>query len=87
MIWSTIGYNLSLLKSQIPVFAQKFVTPMAQILYTNSEQETIELTSEQTEDKEKSRKKTSEPTYEHFITVVDKVVFFVYLISICLIHI
>ncbi len=49
------------------------MTPVTQVLYTNSEHETIELT--QTEDKE--QKKTSEPTSEHLITVIDRIVLFV----------
>ena len=82
LIWSTIVYNLSLMKCQIPLFAKKFV-PMIYVLYKNSEHESIGLT--QSEDT--NEKKITEPTFESLITVLDKMVFVLFTIAICLVHI
>jgi len=85
LIWSTIGYNFSLLRCRIPGIALKIATPITQVFYTNSEQETVQLTK--SDDAPQSGKKTSEPNFEDLITVIDKVVFVIFTIAICLVHI
>jgi hypothetical protein len=63
----------------------KIAKPMIQVLYSNGEHESIHLT--QSDDAMQTVKKTSDPTFEKLVIVIDKVVFVVYLIALCLVHI
>ncbi len=84
LIWATIGYNLSSLRCQIPKGVMKIAKPMIQVLYSNGEHESVQLTQS---DDAMQTVKTSDPTFEKLVIVIDKVVFVVYSIALCLVHI
>ncbi len=69
------------MRCQISVVAK----PMIQLLYSYGEHENVQLT--QSDDAMQTVKKTSDPTFEKLVFVIDKVVFVVYLIALCLVHI
>jgi hypothetical protein len=54
------------------------------VLYSNGEHESVQLTQS---DDAMQTVKTKDPTFEKLVIVIDKVVFFVYLIALCLVHI
>jgi len=77
-IWFTIGYNISLVSSKIPLWTMKITKPLMQ-LYKNSETEGIHLTqSEQTPD---VSKKDVSPTTEHLTFVIDKAIFVLFALA------
>jgi hypothetical protein len=62
----------------------KIAKPMIQVLYSNGEHESVQLTQS---DDAMQTVKTSDPTFEKLVIVIDKVVFVVYSIALCLVHI
>ena len=80
-IWFTIGYNVSLIKSKIPLWTTKIARPLVQI-YKSPENEAIHLT--QTEQTPDVSKKAIPPTAEDLTFVIDKFVFVLFALALAI---